>query len=340
VTPDPDRAPGKASGPLPVRRPWSVRRTSSIDTSWPEGRGGPMRMQASARDMVMGDPIDPAHFVDTASYELLASPAREILSISSDSSLDGQACLVGVRGGGQSRASIEALIEANACVGKPIHLLLDDFAGASLVAGWAWSRWTDTWAQPASVQNPAVRLPKMEGICAGFRPGASSLTPEGRPRHDIQSSTPVPPLSNPEDPEGWHAAPNQEGVAMRRARWIDAWIDDGAIRIEAGFQDSATDPGGGRVAVHEYLVSALVDVHTGNLITLSADPRILPYRECPAAVGNISRMIGLPVATFRASVLAELPGTLGCTHLNDVLRALADVPYLGVMLQRHTPPRR
>lgn len=340
MTSDPDRAPGKASGPLPVRRPWSVRRTSSIDTSWPEGRGGLMRMQASARDMVMGDAINPAHFVDAASYELLASPAREILSISSDPSLDGQASLVGVRGGGQSRASIEALIEANACVGKPIHLLLDDFAGASLVAGWAWSRWTDTWAQPAQVRNPAVRLPKMEGICAGFRPGASSLTPEGRPRHDIQSSMPVPPLSNPEDPEGWHAAPNQEGVAMRRARWIDAWIDDGAIRIEAGFQDSATDPGGGRVAVHEYLVSALVDVHTGNLITLSADPRILPYRECPAAVGNISRMIGLPVATFRASVLAELPGTLGCTHLNDVLRALADVPYLGVMLQRHTPPGR
>jgi hypothetical protein len=34
------------------------------------------------------------------------------------------------------------------------------------------------------------------------------------------------------------------------------------------------------------------------------------------------------LADFRDAVLATLPGTLGCTHLNDVLRALADVPTL------------
>src|SRR3546814_5601412 len=29
--------------------------------------------------------------------------------------------------------------------GTPTFQLLDDFAGASLVAGWIWSRWSDDW---------------------------------------------------------------------------------------------------------------------------------------------------------------------------------------------------
>jgi hypothetical protein len=40
------------------------------------------------------------------------------------------------------------------------------------------------------------------------------------------------------------------------------------------------------------------------------------------------------VEDFRDSVLEVLPGTMGCTHLNDVLRALADVPALA----RHMEP--
>jgi len=38
------------------------------------------------------------------------------------------------------------------------------------------------------------------------------------------------------------------------------------------------------------------------------------------------------VAGFRNSVREALPGVLGCTHLNDVLRALADVPRLAQAL--------
>ena len=119
---------------------------------------------------------------------------------------------------------------------------------------------------------------------------------------------------------------------MRRARWIDIWKDAGVIRIEAGFQDSSTAPHGGRDAVHEYRVAATADLNGMVLRSVSADPRVLPYRECPAAAANINRMIGTPLSGLRDEVLAQLPGTLGCTHLNDVLRALADVPHLAVML--------
>ena len=43
-------------------------------------------------------------------------------------------------------------------------------------------------------------------------------------------------------------------------------------------------------------------------------------------------MIGQHVGEFRQAVLDTLAGTLGCTHLNDVLRALTDVPALATSL--------
>lgn len=298
-----------------------------------------MRMQGLARDLVTGASLHESAVVELGRFELLASASRQILSIKSEPRLSGLERLVGVRAGGQSRAAIEALLAANDGLGGPLHLLLDDFAGASLVAGWAWSRWAES-DDPSARQSEVRRPPRMESICAGFRPGASSLTEDGRPRQDIQSSAYVSPLTHPDDPDGWHSPEVQEGTGMRRARWIDVWSETEEIRIEAGFQDSASDPSGARIAIHEYLVSARADARGERLVALSADPRVLPYRECPVAAGNIGRLIGRPLESFRSAVLAELPGTLGCTHLNDVLRALADVPRLCLMLERHTGRER
>ena len=57
-------------------------------------------------------------------------------------------------------------------------------------------------------------------------------------------------------------------------------------------------------------------------------PRVLPYDECPLAVRNVAALAGLPLSELRGAVLERLRGPLGCTHLNDMLRALADVPVL------------
>ena len=116
---------------------------------------------------------------------------------------------------------------------------------------------------------------------------------------------------------------------MRRARRLDVWARNGLLQADLGFQDSGTHPDGGRVAVHEYAVSATIDPATMTIVALSADPRILPYAECPGAAANITRIIGQPVASMRNSVLDILPGTLGCTHLNDVLRSLSDLAVLA-----------
>jgi hypothetical protein len=139
-------------------------------------------------------------------------------------------------------------------------------------------------------------------------------------------------LRRPDDPDGWHAFTPQDGkVAMRRARRIDVWRDGEVIRIDAGFQDSATTPTGGRVAIHEYGLKATADANSLALLSVEADPRVLPFRECPAATNNLPKILGSALPDLREEVLKQFPRTAGCTHLNDALRALAEV---GVLLSR------
>jgi hypothetical protein len=289
-----------------------------------------MRMQGRARDVWTPKDGGAPVLLAEDMVEIIASPRREILAISSPCNHPALPQFIGARGGGHSRALLAELLEAERAEGTPLHLLLDDFAGASLVAGWAWSRWTDDWKQAAKasgLQSTAGKNGQMEGICAGFAPGSSSLDTDGTGRQDIQSFCSVGPLVNPDDPLGWHRLEEQQGVGMRRARRLDIWQEGAETRVDLGFQDSATSPDGGRIAIHEYRVEATADADS-RLSTLTVEASILPYRECHNAAPNAQRLLGRQLQHFRIAVLRELPGILGCTHLNDVLRSLADVPGL------------
>jgi hypothetical protein len=94
------------------------------------------------------------------------------------------------------------------------------------------------------------------------------------------------------------------------------------------FQDSSTRPEGGRIAVHEYTLTATADPESMTLAGVVGVPRVLPYPECPLAVRLVDALVGAPLADLRSVVLERLPGVAGSTHLNDALRALADVPDL------------
>jgi hypothetical protein len=75
-------------------------------------------------------------------------------------------------------------------------------------------------------------------------------------------------------------------------------------------------------------VSAIADPISFRLLSVEADPRILPYGECLAAAANVSRIVGTALGDLRVAVVETFPRVLGCTHLNDVLRSLAEVPQL------------
>lgn len=323
----------QSAGVAPPRLPGSVRRTTSIDSHWPHGFGEPWEMTGRARDVVT--PLDGGALSEVArgGFLITASPRREIQAIRTSPRHPREQELIGVRAGGASREALGAIM--GDVRGTPLFQLLDDFAGASLVAGWIWSEWIDDWAartEQVRAQAGAGRDGQMENICTGFARGASSLKADGRPAMDVQSRTEVGPLGNPDDPHGWHDMPRQEGPQMRRARRIDVYRDGDLLRVDSGFQDSGSTPSATRRAVHEYRVHAEIEAASMRLVSLQALPMILPFQECPGASVKVGRLVGMPVAEFRAAVPITLPGTLGCTHLNDVLRALADVPTLAASL--------
>jgi len=210
-----------------------------------------------------------------------------------------------------------------------LHLILDDIAGSSLISPWAWSLWDPEWLEQLKARKADPKFAaafNRENICSGLRTGSSGL---GMGAEGTDAGV----LRDPADPEGWHEFPATPGTAMRRARRIDIWRDT-LIHIDAHFQDSATTPSGPRAALHEYRIRATADPVSLELLSLEAEPRVLPFSECPAAAANARRMVGKTLAELREAVLVELRGVAGCTHLNDALRALADVP----VLLRHIEP--
>jgi hypothetical protein len=116
---------------------------------------------------------------------------------------------------------------------------------------------------------------------------------------------------------------------MRRHRRLDAWrTDDGLASIDCFFRDSHVDVDGTETAIHEYGVQATVDPVTETLVEGFADPRVLPWVECPPAADSATRIAGVALEDLRVRVRAEFTGTTTCTHLNDQLRSLAGVRAL------------
>jgi Protein of unknown function (DUF2889) len=311
----------------PIRRRGSVRRTSTIDMRWPGGWGTQMRLHGHARDLLTplggGDPVVLAEDV----VRVGVGPDRTIEDIAADPPRPALERLVGARGGGRLRGALGEVVPEERAAGTPLYLLLDDLAGATLIGGFAYSQWPEEWPRDwAEARGRATTSRRMDGVCAGFQPGSGALTEDGGSRfiHDVRA---VEPLVDAADPIGWHPLADISEVSMRRARRIDVTVGD-VISIDAMFQDSATVPAGGRIAVHEYQLAATADASTGELLSVNADPRVLPYRECPLAVANVDLMLGTPLSDLRGAVLERLAGIKGCTHLNDALRALAEVPVL------------
>lgn len=325
-----------AAGPAPStppRAPWSIRRTSTIDTRWPQGPMGAMEQSGCARDLLTGALEDSPTTIAQDRFTATLTFGREIAEVASDPARSQLRTLVGARAGGQLRAAINETLPRERDDGTPLYLLLDDIAGASLVAPWAWSQWTSDWAERIAADlGSDVRRRNMEGVCIGFRPGSPALI-DGLPRSQ-QNSSPVAALDAGADPYAWHEIAEQSGPSARRARRIDVVLDEekNAVAVTAHFQDSATMSTGGRSAVHEYLLSATADLETMTLMSIEADPRILPYEQCPSAILNLGRLVGSRLATLRQRVLQELARTEGCTHLNDMARSLSEVPQLTAIL--------
>ncbi len=319
------------ANPAPIQPLGSIRRTTSIDVEWLGGPESGRILHGVSRDFIRhangtGQMIDAAQMTADVNIE------RVITAISATPAPARLAELVGQRGGGHLRMVLAQVLPELSASGSPLYLILDDISGISLISNWAWSLW-----HPDAIN--AMRLAMSEGtldnmmesragVCHGLQIGHSGMNPE---RENFgANSADAKELRNPADPDGWHNFPEITGISMRRARRIDVWRDaaSGLIHIDSAFQDSAPLRTGGRVALHEYRLSATVDPATLTLQSITPEPRVLPFHECPGAVANALKMAGTTLPNIREKVLSDLRGTAGCTHLNDALRALGEVPMI------------
>jgi hypothetical protein len=237
--------------------------------------------------------------------------------------------LLGVRVGPGFRHQAAAVFAGEA--GTPLGLLIDDLPVGALIAGYARVRRALTAGAHPGDMAPRAAADRQADLCSGWSVGGtmiqSILAGQGIPYRP----GPLAPKPSPDDADGWHEEPPLPPGAMRRRRRIDVApsAEHGAPpRIDAMFRDTWMDLEGREEVLHEYVVVATLDPTGERIETISADPRVLPFGECPAAAQYVSKLGGLTIAGLRTSVRETLVSTESCTHLNDLLRALGDVPFL------------
>lgn len=323
----------------PDRIPNSIRRTATIDMVWPGGVGTPLHLIGRARDLLTTTTGEPK-VLEQARMRAEIDATRTINRIEADPERAGIEQLVGARGGRELRAAIDRALPSEREAATPLHLLLDDIAGTSLIAGYAWSQ-TDfetDWGmandqtETSAFSESDFGQRKGKVICSGLRPNGLADTLYRHDGHMDDALVPAGDIRTPGDPHGWHEFEPDPDVGMRRHRRIDLWHEDGVLAVESFFRDICWDPDGVQQALHEYSVRAEVDPTNHTLVSVKATPRVLPFPECQWAAAHAQQLVGMRASNFRTTVQETLVGLKACTHLNDMLRCLAEVPALAARL--------
>ena len=322
----------------PPRSLGSVRRTTSIDTVRPDGPSGTLVVDARGRDLrTDGGDGDRAEVLGEVALTLrLDAASHSVVDVCVDGAA-GQAerapdlrSLLGARVGSGFRRLLDEAMPAERERGSIVHLLLDDLVGAVLVSGYSLLHADALPRQAGLLDAMVARLGDQcsgwaldGGFIANLRDTGRLATPHGPP---------APPLASLDgDALAWHDMARLPPNATRRRRRLDVIAPDagGVNAIDVHFRDSHVDGSGNETVVHEYAVAGSVDAGRRLIVDLWARALVLPWTECPAAVASAERLRGTTFDDLRLRVRRELVGTASCTHLNDMLRSLAD---LGALL--------
>jgi len=134
------------------------------------------------------------------------------------------------------------------------------------------------------------------------------------------------PLSPPEERELLHA----RDIVLRGYRRADGLYD-----IEAQLTDTKTYGSANRdrgylhagEPIHGMWLRLTVD-ETRHVVACEAASDYTPYAICPAAAPNFARLAGLQIKPgFLKEAARRVGGTLGCTHLRELLQQIATTAY-------------
>lgn len=305
----------------PERRPNSIRLTTHVDVhTEPSGQ---LVIQARARELRTAS--NSTDELAKASITARIGKGRALSEIQAIPDDGRTQRLVGEVVGSGFRATVRRILGEGASE-DALQLLLDDLPAAALISGYAALYSGEMNIAPKHLEMGLLK----PNICSGWREDATMLvTLKERGQLPVPMGPTVNVLERPGDTLGWHELEPLAQGAMRRRRLIDLSRDDGSeSRIFAMFRDTHVDRDGVESILHEYTLSADLDRSTGVISNCVAEPRVLPWGECPAAASSAARVNGCRLDELSAFVARELRGTSTCTHLNDLLRSLANVAML------------
>jgi hypothetical protein len=286
-----------------------------------------LHLAGAARDLETTD--RGARVRDAASLDAHVDPRRRLASLDLVPDRPEATALAGSVVGSGFRSKVATVLPGER--GTPLGLLLDDLPGASLISGYVRVRAEAHAGLPSGSTVPVGALEAMTDVCSGWRAGGRAMSSvasgDGIP---LQDCPPAPDLAGGEgssDVLGWHEIGSLPPGAMRRRRRIDVGGRD-PVGVNAMFRDTYGEPDGTEVVLHEYGLEATLDPDGLVVRSIEATPAVLPFGECPLAAAHVEDLVGRAIGDFRSAVREQLTDIRSCTHLNDMLRVLADVAYL------------
>ncbi|MFF7945100.1 DUF2889 domain-containing protein [Nocardia gamkensis] len=206
------------------------------------------------------------------------------------------------------------------------YTLLDDVPIATLISGHALS-------VAGAVRSARETYSPVADLCAGFVSGGVFMTSFDVGDPAVVTGPEAPALEVEDDPSAWHRMPALAVHDMRRRRRIDVSpASAGVVAIDAMFRDSYVRADGVETVIHEYVLNADVEVESRTIIACRASTRVLPWQECSSASASVERSIGMTLSELHSKVRVDFTGIHTCTHLNDLLRSVADAESLIAQL--------
>jgi hypothetical protein len=290
------------------------------------GPGGNLVLVGRARDLLTS--TDGAGSVAAEAVVRAALDSdRRLEELRAQPDNDAASNLLGSMVGAGFRRLVDAAVPDHRDAQSPLYLLLDDLPVAALISGYA-----DLYFRPDEIHNRSRGHPPAD-ICSGWRSdGTMMVAIREHGRIPVPVGPLAPRLERDDDELAWHGLELLPPGAMRRRRRIDV-SGQGPYHVDAMFRDTHVDHEGIETVLHEYAVDATIDDETWQILSIDACPRVLPWMECPWAADSAKRLEGEDARGLRRLVSDSLSGIKTCTHLNDMLRSLADVVPLATLLR-------
>jgi hypothetical protein len=290
-------------------------------------------MEGAARDLRTG-PDDPADVTTLAEVHVMAGfdISRRLESLTTVPAAAWTEAVIGTRAGGGFRRHLEEVVPP-AESRSLLRQVLDDMPAAALISGYGLMRMARRNGHHPATLTPTGALDRMTDLCSGWRTGGTAVLSiaagQGVPMQDC----PPAPRPTGADLWAWHDIGPLEMDWMRRRRLMDVVVEpDGTFSIWAMFRDTVGEgEDEEEVVLHEYTVR--VGGVGGVVGSIVAEPRVLPFPECPAAADAVGALVGSEVGALASVVHDRLTGIASCTHLNDLLRALGGVGDLVALAQ-------